>query len=108
MLGAPFGQESFKVAVFKKIGDKISHDLQLISQIPACHIRAKLLIYCVNARFDYFMGTADMATILPHATVIDNIVKASAARLLGWEVTHELAPAFDQLRLPIRKGGWGS
>ena len=107
MLGAPFGLESFKSSVLKKLRDKIAHDLQLITEIPVCHIRAKLLVYCVNARFDYFMGTMDLPTILPQAADIDGMVKDSVSTLLGWENIPERAPAFDQLRLPIRKGGWG-
>jgi len=107
MLGASFGLYSFKIAAFQKIGDKIAHDLQLISQVPVRHIRAKLLVYCVNARFDYFMGTADLTSILPQAEAIDRMVDNSVGQLLGWDAAQQFGTALDQLRLPIRKGGWG-
>ena len=53
------------------------------------------------------MGTTDLTSILPQAAEIDRMVQDSVAQLLGWENTQPFAPAFAQLRLPIRKGGWG-
>ena len=107
LLGAPFGLSEYHHRTFRKIIDKVQKDLHLLAQVPHLHLRAKLLTYCTNTRFDYFMGTDKLAVVMQYATMVDHLIHDATCDLLGWPRGDDSHNAVVQLRLPIAQGGWG-
>ena len=112
ILGVPFGTLTYRKEVFSQIVQKISHDLVLLRDIDQLHIRSKLLIYCVNVRFDYFLGTDSFQLLLTMASELDSLIAGSVIESLHWDDSLALGEisvtqAIQQLRLPISRGGWG-
>jgi len=113
ILGAPFGTAEFQSTEYEIIIKDIRDDLNLLEAISSIHLRAKLLVYCVNTRFEYFLATTTLTEILPIARQLDEFIEQAVCKWLKW--THnsdaislsEHRNALDQLRLPKAQGGWG-
>ena len=98
----------YSKSIYTKIVDDIRQDLTVLESIEPLHIRAKLLTYCVNTRFDYFLSTDSLATMLPFADEVDTSVESAICKMLQWRNDNgEATTALSQLRLSISKGDWG-
>ena len=108
ILGVPFGSSEYCNTVYTEVVADIRNDLTLIESIEPLHIRAKLLTYCVNTRFDYFLSTDSLVRTLPFAEEVDTSVASALCQMLHWPtVPGDSTLALAQLRLPISRGGWG-
>ena len=81
-------------------------DLHLLATVPHLHLRAKLLTYCTNIRFAYFMGTDRLSMVMPYADMVDHLIHDATCDLLGWPRGADSHNTVVQLRLPIAQGGW--
>ena len=80
----------YRKSVYADLVLSIRDDASLLQDIDFPHIRAKLLTYCINPRFEHFLSTDLFSTQEQSMIEIDNVIQDAIPRHL----MHWLGPAW--------------
>jgi hypothetical protein len=111
VVGVPVGTEVYKQSRLTIIVNKILESLPKLAACTDGFIHLLLLKFCANTRFHYILRCLPPTDTQRHAITLDTGIMDAFASFQEWPDDHarhdDFSRAAFQMRLPIRKAGWG-